>query len=298
MRHGLLAVAGVAIVALSIVATARAVPAALPDADPSETVGALAAQLVTELDPDVSYLVDWTDAEVWGAVGTGLFVELEHRGYDVSVVPPRAPTFGEWRTARPEDVDATVLVIGSSDTAPGVDPPPGAVEVAQAESSRRGALRGVPDRWLRTTTVARRKVASMTITRGFNHVATLTTDMDLTVGFYEQAFDAVVTFEFEKRDGHPWMKVVDLGGGAALNVFEVAAEEIIGDRRRQGGRGAIDHYALAVDSRATLEVVKERLIAAGAQEVGEIQQLSDLWSLFFRDPDGMELEVCCPIDGS
>ena len=134
----------------------------------------------------------------------------------------------------------------------------------------------------------------MTITRGFNHVATLTTDMDLTVGFYEQAFDAVVTFEFEKRDGHPWMKVVDLGGGAALNVFEVDAEEIIGDRRRQGGRGAIDHYALAVDSRATLEVVKERLIAAGAQEVGEIQQLSDLWSLFFRDPDGMELEVCCP----
>jgi hypothetical protein len=92
------------------------------------------------------------------------------------------------------------------------------------------------------------------------------------------------------------MKVLDLGGGAALNVFEVPAEEIIGDRRRQGGRGAIDHYALAVDKRATLEVVKERLAAAGAQEVGEIQQLADVWSVFFRDPDGMELEVCCPID--
>ena len=138
----------------------------------------------------------------------------------------------------------------------------------------------------------------MTITSGFNHVATLTTDMDLTVGFYEQAFDAVVTLEIVKSEGHPWMKVVDLGGGAALNVFEVSDNEMIGDRRRQGGRGAIDHYALAVDTRATLEVVKERLIAAGAQEVGEIQQLSDLWSLFFRDPDGMELEVCCPIDAS
>ena len=143
-----------------------------------------------------------------------------------------------------------------------------------------------------------REVVSMTITCGFNHVATLTTDMDLTVGFYEQAFDAVVTLEFEKRDNHPWMKVIDLGGGAALNVFEVSAEEMIGDRRRQGGRGAIDHYALAVDTLATLEVVKERLIAAGAQEVGEIQQLSDLWSLFFRDPDGMELEVCCPLEVS
>ena len=59
------------------------------------------------------------------------------------------------------------------------------------------------------------------------------------------------------------MKVVDLGGGAALNVFEVPPAEIIGERRRQGGR-AIDHYALAVESRATLEAVKERMPAAGA----------------------------------
>jgi catechol 2,3-dioxygenase-like lactoylglutathione lyase family enzyme len=133
----------------------------------------------------------------------------------------------------------------------------------------------------------------MPITTGFNHVATLTTDMDLTVGFYEQAFDAVVMFVIEKSDHHPYMKILDLGGGAALNVFEVPADEIIGERRRQGGRGAIDHYALAVDSLATLEKVKVRLEAAGAQEVGEIQRLGDEWSLFFRDPDGMELEVCC-----
>ena len=137
----------------------------------------------------------------------------------------------------------------------------------------------------------------MALSTGINHVATLTTDMDVTVRFYEQAFDAVVTFEIPKSDVHPWMKIVDLGGGAALNVFEVPADEIIGERRRQGGRGAIDHFALSVDSRATLEVVKERLAAAGAQEVGEIQRLADEWSLFFRDPDGMEREVCCRADG-
>ena len=133
----------------------------------------------------------------------------------------------------------------------------------------------------------------MPITAGFNHVATLTTDMDLTVRFYEEAFDAVVTFEVAKTPNHPWMKVVDLGGGAALNVFEAPAEEIIGERRRQGRRGAIDHYALAVDSLETLHAMPARLAAAGAQEVGEIHQLGDVWSLFFRDPDGMELEVCC-----
>ena len=133
----------------------------------------------------------------------------------------------------------------------------------------------------------------MALTTGFNHVATLSTDMDLTVRFYEEAFQATVTFEVVKRDDHPWMKIVDLGGGAALNIFEVPAEEIIGERRRQCGRGAIDHFALAVASLADLEVVKTRLAAAGAQEVGDIHQLGSEWSLFFRDPDGMELEVCC-----
>lgn len=136
----------------------------------------------------------------------------------------------------------------------------------------------------------------MPITAGFNHVATLTADMHTTVRFYEQAFDAAVLFEIEKTEHHPWMKVVDLGGGAALNVFEAPADTIIGERRRQGGRGAIDHYALAVDTLATLHTVRDRLVAAGAQEVGDIQQLGPEWSLFFRDPDGMELEVCCPAD--
>lgn len=134
----------------------------------------------------------------------------------------------------------------------------------------------------------------MPITTGFNHVATLTTDMDLTVRFYEQAFDAVVVFEMAERDDHPWMKIVDIGGGAALNIFEVPAEDIIGQRRTQGARGAVDHFAFSVDSFETLRTVKGRLEAAGAQEVGEIQQLGSEWSLFFRDPDGMELEVCCP----
>jgi catechol 2,3-dioxygenase-like lactoylglutathione lyase family enzyme len=137
----------------------------------------------------------------------------------------------------------------------------------------------------------------MPLTTGLNHVATLTTDMDMTVAFYASVFEAEVTFEIPPSDHHPWMKILDLGGGAALNVFEVPADEIIGERRRQGGRGAIDHFALAVPSLTVLEQLVTRMADAGAQEVGEIQRLGAEWSLFFRDPDGMELEVCCPAEG-
>jgi catechol 2,3-dioxygenase-like lactoylglutathione lyase family enzyme len=115
----------------------------------------------------------------------------------------------------------------------------------------------------------------MPVTIGFNHVATLTTDMDLTVRFYEQAFEAVVTFEVPKRDDHPWMKILDLGGGAALNVFEVPSDEIIGDRRRQGGRGAIDHYALAVESRAR----STRSRSASSPQVHRRSARSNGWAM-------------------
>ena len=135
----------------------------------------------------------------------------------------------------------------------------------------------------------------MPITSGFNHVATLTTDLERLAGFYGEVFGAEVTFRMEAEGDHPRMWILDLGGGAALNVFEVDAAQMIGEQRRQGGRGAIDHFGLAVATLDELEAVKDRLVAAGA-DIGEVQRLGTEWSLFFRDVDGMELEVCAPAD--
>lgn len=136
----------------------------------------------------------------------------------------------------------------------------------------------------------------MPFTTGFNHVATITPDLDRLVDFYQRVFGAITTFEMQAQGDHPRMTIVDLGGGAAMNIFEAPADTIVGERRRQGGRGAIDHFGLAVDSLTTLEATRDRLVAAGA-DIGEIQRLGSEWSLFFRDPDGMELEVCCRADG-
>jgi catechol 2,3-dioxygenase-like lactoylglutathione lyase family enzyme len=130
------------------------------------------------------------------------------------------------------------------------------------------------------------------ITTGFNHVATLTTDLDRFAAWYGDVFGAEVVHTMDAEGDHPRMFIIDMGGGSALNVFEVPPESIIGERRRIGGRGAIDHFGIAVDSLPDLERIKERLVTAGA-DIGEIQRLGDEWSLFFRDVDGTELEVCC-----
>lgn len=135
----------------------------------------------------------------------------------------------------------------------------------------------------------------MARTTGFDHVATVTTDLDRIVGFYQHVFDARITFEMAATPAHPRMVILGLGGGSALNITEQAAGTIVGDRARQGGRGPIDHYGIAVASRAGLDDISQRLAAAGA-DVGQVQRLGDTWSLFFRDPDGMELEVCTPIE--
>ena len=134
----------------------------------------------------------------------------------------------------------------------------------------------------------------MPATTGFNHVATVTADLDRLVSFYQTVFGAEVTFEMGATDNHPRMTILDLGAGTALNITEQPADSIVGDRKAAGSRGPIDHYGLAVASRAALEEVRDKLDTAGA-DIGDIHRLGDTWSLFFRDPDGMELEVCVPV---
>ncbi len=72
-------------------------------------------------------------------------------------------------------------------------------------------------------------------TSGFNHVATMTADLDRYLEFYGDVFGAEVNSIMEAHDDHPRMAVVNMGGGGALNVFEVPADSIVGDRTTMGG---------------------------------------------------------------
>lgn len=60
-------------------------------------------------------------------------------------------------------------------------------------------------------------------------------------------------------------------------------------------RGHIDHVALLAPSAAAFERIRQRLVQRGAS-AGVVEDLGALHTLWFRDPDGMQAEVCLLVD--
>lgn len=126
---------------------------------------------------------------------------------------------------------------------------------------------------------------------GFNHVATVTRDMDRLVTFYEEVFDAKPEFDLVA----PGLELRHVGinlGGALLHAWEVPEEKTGKFDQQMFSRGRLDHLALAARDEAALQVLRQRLVAAGACE-GNVTDFGSILSVWFTDPDGMELEVCC-----
>ncbi len=57
------------------------------------------------------------------------------------------------------------------------------------------------------------------------------------------------------------------------------------------GRGRLDHLALQAASLEDFEEIRARLMARGAAD-DFVTDFGPMLSLFFRDPDGLECEVC------
>ena len=93
----------------------------------------------------------------------------------------------------------------------------------------------------------------MPITRGFNHVATQTTDLDRHAAWYGQVFGAEVTFTMEAAPEHPRMFILDLGGGAALDLGAL----LLLKSRNIGNVGADGDVLDANFFRHVIEVIEE-----------------------------------------
>ncbi len=124
---------------------------------------------------------------------------------------------------------------------------------------------------------------------GINHVAVLTGDTARFLEFYGGVFD--VDHEvIEQQDGFR-LTIVWIGRSAELNVFELDGNTEHERQVPMFGRGRLDHLALEAASIEAFEEIRARLLARGATD-GFVTDFGHILSLFFRDPDGLEAEVC------
>ncbi len=132
------------------------------------------------------------------------------------------------------------------------------------------------------------------LTDGFNHVAVITRDLDRFVEFYREVFGAEVQADFV--DGPPdappvRMCIVDVGPHSEFNVFEMPDNPESSHQTPMFGRGPLDHLALQATSMEAFVEIRNRLIARGAAD-DFVTDFGPVLSVFFRDPDGLECEVC------
>lgn len=125
---------------------------------------------------------------------------------------------------------------------------------------------------------------------GVNHVALLTDDAQRLVRFYEEVFDATMSGRMDSGDGAV-LTFIDIGTTAQLNVFEVPGNTEAERRAPMFGRGRIDHLGLQAASLDAFDTIRERLIERRATD-GFVTDFGNVLSVFFRDPDGLECEVC------
>jgi catechol 2,3-dioxygenase-like lactoylglutathione lyase family enzyme len=131
----------------------------------------------------------------------------------------------------------------------------------------------------------------LVLTDGLNHVAVLTNDMDRLKEFYTSVFEAEVARDGDGGPPGARMAILYIGPHTELNVFQVDDNDEAKRQTPMFGRGRLDHLAFHASSLENFETIRDRLMARGAAD-DFVTDFGPMLSLFFRDPDGLECEVC------
>ena len=119
--------------------------------------------------------------------------------------------------------------------------------------------------------------------RGLHHVACLSSDVERTVRFYQEVLEFPLTDLFENRDyrgsNHFFF---DIGNGNLLAFFDFPGLDLGPYAEVLGG---LHHIAISVTPERW-EHLKAKLDAAAVP-----YQLESGTSIYFRDPDGVRLEL-------
>ena len=127
---------------------------------------------------------------------------------------------------------------------------------------------------------------------GVNHVAIMTNDTARLAAFYREVFEAEVDGEMAEGEAVR-LTFIRIGESAELNVFEIDGNTEADRQTPMFGRGRIDHLGLQAASLEAFDKIRRRLIARGASDEF-VTDFGPMLSVFFRDPDGLEGEVCVP----
>jgi len=137
--------------------------------------------------------------------------------------------------------------------------------------------------------------------RGFSHIGLSTLDLDRTRDFYEGVlgFKAVRCDILKVKEGGQIRHVFfDTGHDQLMAFMEasgvpgIPAEYDAGINRGLGVPGVFYHFAFEAGSEAGLTEKRRELLAKGI-EVTEVVDHDWAKSIYFKDPNGLQLEFCC-----
>jgi catechol 2,3-dioxygenase-like lactoylglutathione lyase family enzyme len=137
--------------------------------------------------------------------------------------------------------------------------------------------------------------------KGFSHIGLSTRDLDRTRDFYENVlgFEAVRCDILEVKEGGRIRHIFfDTGRDQLIAFMEardvpgVSADYDAGINRGLGVPNAFYHFAFEAGSEPGLEEKRKDLIAHGV-EVTEVVAHDWAKSIYFQDPNGIQLEFCC-----
>jgi catechol 2,3-dioxygenase-like lactoylglutathione lyase family enzyme len=140
---------------------------------------------------------------------------------------------------------------------------------------------------------------SLPLVGALNHAALLTRDLDRFVEFY----CGVLALELAFSEDTPQMRhaIVRTGPLSWLHAVDIdptgGAAAGLANTERPLERGRIDHIALSATSETAFDVLRQRLVACGASD-GSVDDLGAFRTLWFRDPDGLRVELTLVIEPS
>lgn len=121
------------------------------------------------------------------------------------------------------------------------------------------------------------------VARGIHHTALLSSDVERTIRFYQDVVGFPLTHVTENRDyAGSTHFFFDVGNGNALAFFDLPGLDLGPYAEVLGG---LHHIAISI-SPSEWEAARARLVEAGV----EVHEDSGT-SLYFRDPDGVRLEL-------